>query len=116
MTSIIRRGLLRTGLLALVVALAGCVTYGPPPASPSTFERAYNAMLGAMSDQGVKITDSNPSAGLITGQRGGITVISTVSPQADGTTRVEFRTRGDINQDPSLIDRITGSYNARMGR
>ena len=41
---------------------------------------------------------------------------ATVAPQADGTTKVEFRTRGDINQDPQLIDRITAAYNARMGR
>ena len=116
MNSIFRRGLLRAVLIGLAAALAGCVYYGPPPASPSTFDRAYSAMLGAMSDQGVQVTDSNPASGLITGQRGGITVISTVSPQADGTTKVEFRTRGDIAQDPKLIDRITSSYNARMGR
>jgi hypothetical protein len=73
-------------------------------------------MLGAMSDQGVSVSDANPTSGLITGQRGGITVIATVAPQADGTTKVEFRTRGDIAQDPQLIDRITRSYNARMGR
>ena len=109
------RGVLRAGLLALFVTLLGCTYYAPPP-GPSTYDRAYSAMLGAMSDQGVQITDSNPAAGLITGQRGAITVISTVAPQADGTTRVEFRTKGDINQDPNLINRITSSYNARMGR
>jgi len=114
-TMLERRGMLRAGLVATFVALFGCTYYAPPP-GPSTSDRAYNAMLGAMSDQGVKVTDANPTAGLITGQRGGITVIATVAPQADGTTRVEFRTKGDINQDPNLINRITGSYNARMGR
>ncbi len=109
------RGMLRAGLLALFLTLLGCTYYAPPP-GPSTYDRAYNAMLGAMSDQGIKVTDANPSAGLITGQRGGITVVATVAPQPDGTTKVEFRTKGDINQDPNLIDRITGSYNARMGR
>jgi hypothetical protein len=109
------RGPLLTGLLALFVALVGCTYYAPPP-GPSTYDRAYSAMLGAMSDQGVQVSDANPSAGLITGQRGGITVIATVAPQPDGTTKVEFRTKGDINQDPNLINRITGSYNARMGR
>jgi hypothetical protein len=116
MNSILQgRALLRSGLLALFIALVGCTYYAPPP-GPSTYDRAYNAMLGAMSDQGVKVTDANPSGGLITGQRGGITVIATVAPQPDGTTKVEFRTQGDINQDPNLINRITGSYNARMGR
>jgi len=100
---------------AWTVLLAGCTYYAPPP-GPSTYDRAYNAMLGAMSDQGVKVTDANPASGLITGQRGGISVTATVAPQADGTTKVEFRTRGDTNQDPQLIDRITAAYNARMGR
>lgn len=115
MTSPVRRRLLQVVLLAGLATLGGCTYYSPPP-GPSTYDRAYNAMLGAMSDQGVKVTDANPTAGLITGQRGGITVIATVAPQADGTTRVEFRTKGDINQDPNLINRVTGSYNARMGR
>jgi hypothetical protein len=43
-------------------------------------------------------------------------VIATVAPQPDGTTKVEFRTKGDISKDPQLIDRIGASYNARMGR
>lgn len=102
-------------LAALALTLAGCYTYAPPP-GPSTYDRAYNAMLGAMADQGVKVTDANPTAGFISGQRGGISITATVAPQADGTTKVEFRTRGDTAQDPQLIDRITRSYNARMGR
>jgi hypothetical protein len=115
MNVLLDRGLLRAGRLAMFVALVGCTYYAPPP-GPSTHDRAYSAMLGAMSDQGVNVSDANPTAGLITGQRGAITVIATVAPQPDGTTRVEFRTKGDISQDPNLINRITGSYNARMGR
>jgi hypothetical protein len=88
----------------------------PPPPQPSTTERAFNAVLGAMSDQGVKISEANPSTGVITGARGNITVIANVMPRADGSTQVEFKTRGNINEDPKLIDRISGSYNARMGR
>jgi hypothetical protein len=62
------------------------------------------------------VSEANPAAGLITGARGPITVIATVAPQPDGTTKVEFRTKGDISKDPQLIDRIGASYNARMGR
>jgi hypothetical protein len=109
------RGLLRAGALAAALFLGGCVAYAPPQ-QPSTYDRAYNAMLGAMADQGVSVSDSNPAAGLITGARGPITVIATVAPQPDGTTKVEFRTKGDISKDPQLIDRIGASYNARMGR
>lgn len=114
-TLLLRRGLLRAGALAAVLVLGGCVAYAPPP-QPSTYDRAWNALLGAMSDQGVQVSEANPSAGMITGQRGGITVIAQVSPQPDGTTKVEFRTKGDIGRDPQLIDRIGASYNARMGR
>lgn len=108
----------RRQLLAAFFAtlLSGCTYYGAPPPGPSTYDRAYNAMLGAMSDQGVQIADANQAAGMITGQRGGITVIAQVTPQADGTTKVDFRTKGDTNRDPQLIDRISASYNARMGR
>jgi len=108
------RRLLFAGLFA--AALTGCVYYGAPPPGPSTYDRAYNAMLGAMSDQGVQISEANQAAGMITGQRGGITVIAQVTPQADGTTKVDFRTKGETNRDPQLIDRITSSYNMRMGR
>jgi hypothetical protein len=102
-------------LLVAALALGGCVAYAPPP-PVNTVDRAYSAMLGAMADQGVSVGGADPASGTISGQRGGITVIATVAPQPDGTTRVEFKTRGDIGQDPNLIDRITRSYNARMGR
>ena len=114
-TPSLRRGLLRAGALAAILALAGCVASAPPP-QPSTYDRAYNAMLGAMADEGVKVSDANQAAGVITGARGPITVIATVAPQPDGTTKVEFRTKGDISKDPQLIDRIGASYSARMGR
>lgn len=112
-----RRALVAAALCAATVAVAGCVTYAPaPPPQPSTSERAFNAMLGAMSDQGVKLSEANPSTGTITGTRGNITVIATVTPRADGSAQVEFKTRGNISEDPKLIDRLSGSYNARMGR
>lgn len=113
----LRRALLGASLAAAAVAVAGCVAYVPaPPPPPSTSERAYNAMLGAMSDQGVKLAEANPSTGIITGTRGNITVIANVTPRADGSAQVEFKTRGNISEDPDLINRITNSYNARMGR
>lgn len=102
-------------LLFAALVLGGCVAYAPPQPA-STVDRAYSAMLAAMSDQGVGVTSADPASGVIAGQRGAITVVATVAPQPDGTTRVEFKTRGDIAQDPTLIDRITRSYNARMGR
>lgn len=111
-----RRALLGA-IFAAGVALSGCVAYTPaPPPQPSANERAYNAMLGAMSDQGVKLTEANPTTGVITGTRGSITVLATVTPRPDGSAQVEFKTRGNISEDPNLIERISSSYNARMGR
>lgn len=39
-----------------------------------------------------------------------------VAPRADGSAQIEFKTRGNISEDPALINRITDSYNAKMDR
>ena len=36
--------------------------------------------------------------------------------QADGSVRVELNTSGATGQDPGLIERISRSYDRRMGR
>jgi hypothetical protein len=43
-------------------------------------------------------------------------VAANVRTQADGSVRVEFNTSGATGQDPALIDRISRSYDRRMGR
>lgn len=115
MSSIVRRTsiLMVQGLLACF-CLAAC--YVPAPAPPSTYDRAYGAVEGAMADQGVRIIESNRTNGIVTGQRGNIAVTATVTPRADGRTEVAFRTKGNTDEDPTLINRITAAYNARMGR
>ena len=47
---------------------------------------------------------------------GGIQVTAIVRQQADGSVRLQFDTSGQTAADPTLIDRITRSYNANMGR
>jgi hypothetical protein len=102
--------------------LTGCVYYPaapyPAPVSygPSTFDRAYDAALGALADQGLRITTQDRASGHIVGARGAVTVTASVRPQADGTTRVEFKTSGDQGQDAGISQRVLGAYNARMGR
>jgi hypothetical protein len=103
-------------LPASLLVLAACAAPPAPPPPPSAYDRAYSAMMGAMADQGVRITDAQQSAGIITGSRGNITVTATVKPRPDGSAEVAFKTRGNIQEDPQLIDRIGTSYNARMGR
>jgi len=36
--------------------------------------------------------------------------------QADGSVRVEFNTAGATSRDPDLINRVSRSYDRRMGR
>jgi hypothetical protein len=109
-------------LFAALFALAGCYVYdpyypyGPPPSGPSVFDRSWNAAMGAMQDQGVQIGGSDRGAGMINGRRGGINVNARVMTQANGGVRVEFNTSGAMSEDPGLPDRLSRSYDARMGR
>jgi hypothetical protein len=99
--------------------LGGCVVYEPVPAGysqPASFDRSWSAAVGAMREQGVTITQEDRGAGIVRGTRGGINVTGSVRPQADGTVRVQFDTSGATAADPTLIDRITRSYQAYMGR
>jgi hypothetical protein len=53
---------------------------------------------------------------VILGRRGAIDVTANVRQQADGSVRVEFNTAGQTGQDPQLINRVSRSYDVRMGR
>jgi len=102
----------------LALAPAACY-YAPYPYTttvPASFDRSYNAVIGAMGDNGLSILMEDRPAGRVIGRRGGIDVTGSVMPQSDGSVRVEFTTSGATAQDPSLIERVTRAYNARMGR
>jgi hypothetical protein len=117
----------RLGIAALTLALAGglltaCVVYqtGPGVYSPyppvASFDRSWSAAVGALQDQGVRITSEDRGAGVVRGTRDGIDVVANVRTQADGSVRVEFNTAGATARDPGLIDRISRAYDSRMGR
>ena len=112
-------------LLACVgaLAMAGCTYYVPPPTTvpvttttttPANFDRSFSAAAGALSDQGYTLTRQDQANGVIVGARGNSSVTANVNRQADGSVRVEFRATDA--SDPSLIDRVTRSYQTRMGR
>jgi hypothetical protein len=108
-------------LLAVAILMAGCTYYETAPGvyattPASTFDRSYAAARGAFEDQGLTITSEDRSAGVVHGSRNGINLIAKVGTQADGTVRVAFNTSGATTNDPELINRITRSYNRRMGR
>jgi hypothetical protein len=124
-TAATRRATLRLGLRAAALAagaaalLGGCVVapYGTPvPASPSTFDRAFDAAAGAMTGQGLALRTVDRGSGVIVGAGGGLTLTASVRPQPDGTTRVEFNQSGTAGQDPNLVNRVVADYNRRMGR
>lgn len=112
------RAALGAAWLAGATLLAtACVVYEPVPAyQPSGFDRSWAAAVGAMQDQGVTITDQDRVGGVVRGTRGAVTATATVRTQADGRVRVEFNTTGAKGADPGLAERISASYERRMGR
>ena len=105
--------------LAAVLAVGGCV-YQPVVIAPQStvqqrFDRAWAAASGAMYDQGVAITVQDRAAGVIRGERGGITITATFQTMADGSIQVRFNSSGANSTDPTLINRISDSYDRRMG-
>jgi hypothetical protein len=111
--------LARALALSLVALAPAACYYGPYPytyAVPASFDRSFSAVVGAMADNGLAILMEDRPGGRAVGRRGGIDLTGTVIAQADGSVRVEFVTTGATAQDPGLIDRVTQSYNARMGR
>lgn len=114
-----RRGWVGLVMGFCIALLCACTYYATPypaaaPYAPSSFDRSYDAALGALTDQGLRITAQDRASGNIVGSSGPLNVTAMVRPQADGTTRVEFKTSGDASG--SLSQRVLASYNARMGR
>jgi len=107
----------RLALAATVAALAGCVVYDPymTPVTtyntPATYDRSWNAAVGAMRDMNVQVVREDRGAGVIEGNRGGTAVMTRVITQQDGRVRVETNT-----SDAGLADGLSRAYDARMGR
>ncbi|HET9024716.1 MAG TPA: hypothetical protein VFN64_09095 [Burkholderiaceae bacterium] len=115
--SIAAAGMLRAAAIAAgSLALAACVVYEPVPyQAASTYDRAWAAAIGAMQDQGVTINDQDRVSGVVRGTRGPTGVTAAVRTRSDGRVQVEFNTSG-TSSDPALVERISDSYNRRMGR
>jgi hypothetical protein len=101
--------------------VAGCTYYQTVPGTYTTkpvggFDRSWAAAVGALEDQGVRVTAEDRTAGIVRGTRDGINVNANVRTQADGRVRVEFNTSGATGSDPELINRISQAYERRMGR
>ena len=118
-----RRNAIWGGLAAALTLLliTGCTVYQTAPnvysaTPPSTFDRAWNAALGAAQDEGVQVTSQDRVNGVIRGTKGAFVVDIGVRTQADGNVRVEFNANGPTAQDPTLAQRLSQAYDRRMGR
>ena len=106
-------------IVAAVLLVDACVVYQPVPVDSGLtmqerIDRSWNAASGAMSDQGLTIVSHDRSAGFIRGTKAGTSVTAQLDTLADGRIQVAFNSAGAA--DPGLIDRVTDSYNRRMGR
>jgi hypothetical protein len=116
-----RRALWLYALFLLPLMVGGCTVYQVAPDAyttvpPTSFDRAWSAVLGAFADESVSVTRQDRGAGVVQGTRGGINLTASVRTQADGGVRTEFNTAGATSQDPGLIDRVSHAYQRRMGR
>jgi hypothetical protein len=110
-------------VLAASAIAAGCVVapypYYPATttvATPPSFDRSWDAALGAASDVGVQITSADRGTGHITGSKAGAAVTIDLRPQADNTLQVIFTAPDSKESNPSLNDRWLRAYQSRMGR
>ena len=107
--------------VAAIASLGACVVYEPVPvvSQPTLqqrFDRSWAAATGAMSDQGLTITSQDRGAGMIRGERGGVTITATLETLSDGRLQVTFASKGANSADPALTQRVSDSYDRRMGR
>jgi hypothetical protein len=107
--------------VAATLVLGACVVYEPVAVSPGPtvqqrFDRSWAAAGGAMSDQGVAVTAQDRGAGVMRGERGGIAITATLVTMADGSIQVKLESSGATNNDPGLVQRVSESYERRMGR
>lgn len=100
--------------LVLALSLTACVVYEAPSVPPS-FDRSWNAAMGAMRDAGVDVSSVDRASGTIVGTKQGSTVTIQIRRQADGDVRVDFNARGGPN-DPAVANAITSAYQVNMGR
>jgi hypothetical protein len=107
---------------ASTAVIAGCYTYPYPyPAyqtvvTAPSFDRSWDAALGAAADVGIQIRGADRGSGRITGTKAGADVTIDVRPQADNTLQVIFTAPNSKEANPTLNDRWLAAYNQRMGR
>ncbi|MGE8165492.1 hypothetical protein ACQKRQ_35825 [Paraburkholderia sp. NPDC080076] len=112
------RLLLLAAACGVLVALSGCPYYAVPAGTvvmtPASYDRSFAAAAGAMRDEGLAVTVQDPANGTVVGNFGSVIVTAGVRQQADGSVQVRFDSSDA--RDPTLLQRISRSYDRRMGR
>jgi succinyl-CoA synthetase beta subunit len=108
------RGLRITAALVLACLVSACTYYVAPGSQPASFDRSFGAASNALVDQGFSIVTQDRASGTVVGNGYGGTATVRVMSQADGSVRVQFD--GSGLRDPGVLDRVSRSYDARMGR
>jgi hypothetical protein len=104
----------RLAPVVAALALGSCYVYQPTPIviQQSSFDQSWTAASGAMFDQGLTITTQDRNTGVIRGERGDTSVTATLEQLADGRVQVKFASKGD----PAVVERVSQSFDRRMGR
>lgn len=102
-------------LVAALFVLSGCVAYYPAPSGPSQFDLSWDAAMGAMQDIGAVMGTADRNTGTIIAKKDGAALTANIRHQADGSVRVEFNSRGAVN-DTALANQVSQAYQRRMGR
>lgn len=112
----------RLALAAALALLAGCVVapypyaYSTTVSSPPSFDRSWDAALGAAADAGIQIVGADRASGRITGSKAGAAVTIELAPQPDNSLKVSFDAPTSKESNPTLADRWLAAYQRRMGR
>jgi len=100
--------------LGAALMLTACTYYGVPATVPASYDRSFYAAADAMRDQGLAVSVQDQPSGRVVASNGVSTVTAIVGQQADGSVRVQFS--ASDSRDPGLLDRVSRSYDRRMGR
>jgi hypothetical protein len=119
--------LLRLIVLAALAPLAGCVVApypypaavsAPPTVTrePPSYDKSWDAALGAAADAGIDITSADRATGRITSRKAGAAVTIELRRQADNSLAVSFNAPESKEVNPTLNARWLAAYERRMGR
>ena len=101
------------------IGLASCYYpyYEPQTVmTPPSFDRSWDAALGAAADAGIQVSSADRATGRITGTKAGAAVTIMLQRQASGDLQVSMSAPDSRETNPTLNERWLAAYQRRMGR